>query len=90
MAGFHQRADEKEMFYFSPDAKIMGLPVKIFAGFDPGVPVALFQTSPKETVATSEQFVYDVDPTGQKFLVNTQEKNVSLPMTVVLHWGEKQ
>ena len=50
----------------------------------------LFQTTPKETVATSEQFIYAVDPSGQKFLVNTQENDASQPMTVVLHWGEKK
>jgi eukaryotic-like serine/threonine-protein kinase len=84
------RADEKELFYFSTEAKIMALPVRTTGGFDPGVPVELFQTSPKETVATSEQFIYDVEPSGQKFLVNTQEQNVSQPMTVVLHWGGKK
>lgn len=84
------RADGKELFYFSPEAKIMALPVKTAGGFDPGVPAELFQTSPKETVATSEQFIYDVDPSGQKFLVNAQAQNISQPMTVVLHWGEKK
>jgi len=68
----------------------MALPVKTAGGFDPGVPVELFQTSPKETVATSEQFIYDVDPSGQKFLVNTQEHNTLQPMTVVLRWAEKK
>jgi eukaryotic-like serine/threonine-protein kinase len=84
------RGDQKELFYFSPEAKIMALPVKTTGGFDPGVPAELFQTTPKETVATSEQFIYAVDPSGQKFLVNTQEHNALQPMTVVLHWGEKK
>ncbi|HUN62260.1 MAG TPA: protein kinase [Candidatus Sulfotelmatobacter sp.] len=83
------RGDEKELFYLSPDAKIMAVPVKSGAGFDPGVPVALFQTNPRETLATSEQYVYDVDASGQKFLVNALVKGVTVqPMTVVLHWGK--
>jgi len=83
------RGDGKEMFYLSPEAKIMAVPVKAGTEFDPGVPVALFQATPKETVATSEQFIYDVDPSGQRIMVNTQEKNFyTEPMTVVLHWGE--
>jgi len=82
------RGDGKELFYLSPEAKIMAVPVKGAREFDAGVPVALFQSSPKELLATSEQYVYDVDPNGQKILVNTQEKNVyARPMTVVLHWG---
>ncbi|HXX17653.1 MAG TPA: protein kinase [Candidatus Eremiobacteraceae bacterium] len=84
------RADGKEMFYLSPDAKIMALPVKTAGGFDPGAPVALFQTSPKETLAMSDQFIFDVTPDGQKILVDTQEKSVWQPMTVVLHWGERR
>jgi len=52
--------------------------------------VALFQTSPKETLAMSDQFIFDVTPDGQKILVDTQEKNVWQPMTVVLHWGERR
>ncbi|MGC2764359.1 MAG: protein kinase [Candidatus Acidiferrum sp.] len=86
------RGDGKEMFYLAPDAKIVAVPVtvKAGAGFDPGTPVALFQTNPKETLATSEQAIYDVDPSGQKFLVNTLVKGGDVqPMTVILHWGQK-
>ena len=84
------RGDGKELFYLSPDAKIMAVPVKTGAGFDPGAPVTLFQTNPKETLATSEQYIYDVDPSGQRILVNTMVKRRrGQPMTVVLHWGEK-
>ena len=83
------RGDGKELFYLSPDAKIMAVPVKSGEGFDPGVPVALFQTNPKETLATSEQYIYDVDPSGQRVLVNTLVKGGDVqPMTVVLHWGK--
>ncbi|MGB7495598.1 MAG: protein kinase [Candidatus Acidiferrum sp.] len=82
------RGDGKELFYLGADAKIVAVPVKTAPGFDPGVPVPLFQTNPKETLATSENVIYDVDPSGQKFLVNTLVKGADTqPMTVVLHWG---
>jgi len=84
------RGDGKELFYLAPDARIVAVPVKTGAGFDPGVPVPLFQTNPKETLATSEQYIYDVDPSGQRFLVNTLVKSEREPMTVVLNWGEKR
>jgi hypothetical protein len=81
------RNDGKEWFYLSPDAKIMAVPVKLEAGFGPGVPVALFQANPREVIATSEQFIYDVDPSGRRFLVNTQvKKTETQPISVILNW----
>jgi eukaryotic-like serine/threonine-protein kinase len=84
------RADGKELFYLGEDARLMAMPVQTGQGFNAGAPAMLFQTNPKETVATSEQFLYDVAPDGQKILVNTALKNAEVqPMTVILHWGEK-
>jgi eukaryotic-like serine/threonine-protein kinase len=84
------RGDGKELFYLGEDGKLMAAPVKTGAGFDIGKPVVLFQTNPKETAATSEQFTYDVTPDGQRILVNTIVTGEKVqPMTVVLHWGEK-
>jgi eukaryotic-like serine/threonine-protein kinase len=81
------RGDGKELFYLSPDAKIMSVPTKPEAGFDSGAPVALFQANPREVVATSEQFIYDVDQSGQRFLINTQVKKTDTqPMAVILNW----
>ncbi len=85
------RGDGKELFYVSPDAKIMAVPLKAGGGVDPGVPVALFQTNPKETLATSEQYIYDVDSNGQSFLVNTKVQSAyTQPITVVLNWGKRE
>jgi eukaryotic-like serine/threonine-protein kinase len=83
------RSDGKELFYLSNDNKIMAVAVKIGANFDAGAPAALFQTNPREMIATSEQFSYDVTNDGQKFLVNTQLKTAMTPMSVVLNWSAK-
>jgi eukaryotic-like serine/threonine-protein kinase len=84
------RGDGNELFYLSSDDKIMGVPVKTGANFDPGTPTMLFQAYPRETVAaTSEQFFYDVSRDGQKFLINTQLKSAITPMSVVLNWPSK-
>jgi Tol biopolymer transport system component len=81
------RSDGKELFYLSPEGKIMAAPVRTGANFDVGAPVALFQANPRELVATSEHFVYDVSKDGQRFLINTQVKNPDTrPMSVVLNW----
>jgi hypothetical protein len=63
--------------------------VKTGTNFDPGTPTALFQANPREMLATSEQFSYDVSNDGQKFLVNTQLKTAMTPMSVVLNWSAK-
>ena len=83
------RSDGKELFYLGPDSKMMAVPVKTGANFDAGTPTALFQANPRELVATSEQFSYDVSKDGQKFLINTQLKTGMAPMSVVLNWTAK-
>jgi serine/threonine protein kinase len=81
------RSDGKELFYLAPDGKIMATPVTIGANFDAGSPVALFQANPREMVATSERFAYDVSKDGQRFLINTQLKSALTPMSVVMDWA---
>ena len=84
------RGDGKELFYLSPDDKLMAVSIKTGANFDTGTPTALFQAFPRETIAaTSEQFFYDVSQDGQKFLINTQLKSAIRPMSVVLNWPSK-
>jgi eukaryotic-like serine/threonine-protein kinase len=83
------RSDGRELYYLASDGKIMAAPVTTGANFDAGTPVALFQANPRELVATSEQFSYDVSKDGQKFLINTQLKTAMTPMSVVMNWGAK-
>lgn len=83
------RGDGNELFYLSSDAKIMAVPVKAGANFDAGTPIALFQANPREMFATSEIFSYDVSKDGQRFLINTQLRTATTPMSVVLNWAAK-
>ena len=83
------RSDGKELFYLAADNKIMATPVTIGSNFDAGTPVALFQANPREMVATTEQFFYDVSQDGQRFLINTQLKTAMTPTSVVLNWAAK-
>ena len=83
------RSDGREFYYLASDGKIMAVPVTIGANFDAGTPTALFQANPREVVATSEQFSYDVSKDGQKFLINTQLKTGMTPMSVVMNWAAK-
>ena len=83
------RRDGKELFYITPDGKIMAAPVTVGANFDAGTPGLLFQANPREMVATSEQVTYDVSKDGQRFLINTQLKTGTTPMSIVLNWTAK-
>jgi eukaryotic-like serine/threonine-protein kinase len=81
------RGDSKELFYLASDGKIMSVSVADGPTFDAGTPVALFQANPRVLVATSELVAYDVSKDGQRFLINTRQKNPEAqPMTVVLNW----
>jgi serine/threonine protein kinase len=84
------RGDGKELFYLSPEGKIMATSVTTGANFDAGPSTVLFQANPREGLATSEQVSYDISKDGQKFLINTQQKQGdAMPMSVVLNWSAK-
>jgi hypothetical protein len=44
----HWRGDGKELFFLSSDSKMMAVPVTTGAKFDAGVPVPLFQVTPRQ------------------------------------------
>src|SRR5215831_6731619 len=80
------RGDGKELYYLSPDKKLMAVDVK-GAGdtFERGVPKALFDV--RVSNFTSAQARFAVTSDGQKFLVNnTIGETTSGPITVVLNW----
>jgi Tol biopolymer transport system component/predicted Ser/Thr protein kinase len=84
------RGDGKELFYLSQDGKMMAAPVTSGANFDAGTAVALFQSTPRPPVLVYDLFVYDVSRDGQRFLINTEVKQVEAePMSVVLNWPAK-
>ena len=83
------RSDGRELFYLALDSKIMAVSVTTGTNFDAQTPTVLFQANLREILATSERFSYDVSNDGQKFLINTQMKTATTPMSVVLNWRAK-
>jgi serine/threonine protein kinase len=84
------RGDGKELFYLSPESKMMAAFVTTGANFDAGTPVPLFQANPREMVATSEHVTYDISNDGQRFLINSQPRQTEMmPMSIVLNWTAK-
>jgi len=81
------RSDGRELFYLSPESKVMAVPVTTGANFDSGTPVALFQATPRQPIPIYDLFVYDVSRDGQRFLIITPVKEAeAAPMSVVLNW----
>jgi eukaryotic-like serine/threonine-protein kinase len=86
----HWRSDGKELFFLSSDYKMMAVPVTTGNNFDAGLPVALFQATPRQPISTNDQFGYDITRDGQRFLILTQVKQADTqPMTVILNWPAK-
>jgi hypothetical protein len=84
------RGDGKELFYLSPDSKVMAVLVTTSTNFDSGTPVALFHATPRQPIPLYDLFVYDVSRDGQRFLIITPvRESETTPMSVVLNWPAK-
>jgi hypothetical protein len=83
------RADGKELYFIAPDGKLMAAPVTTSnSAFEPGTPVALFQTR-MVTVGAGGTLIhpqYAVSADG-RFLINQPvEESTATPITLILNW----
>jgi Tol biopolymer transport system component len=80
------RRDGKELFYISPERKVMAVDIKTDSStFEAGAPKALFQTRLPGYPAPRNY--YDVSADGQRFLINNlPEEATSTPISVVVNW----
>jgi len=79
----HWRSDGKELFYITPERKLMAVDVNPQQTFEVGAPKLLFQTTVARYEAPNR---YAVSRDGQRFLINSAVEEVSHTMTVVLNW----
>lgn len=82
------RRDGKELFYFSPDGKLMVADVTEGPTFRASVPRTLFQVPVAQiahNAVSSQVFGWDVAPDGKRFLIDTATTSTE-PVTVVLNW----
>jgi eukaryotic-like serine/threonine-protein kinase len=80
----------KELFFLSPDYKLMAVPVTIGANFDAGPPTMLFQATPRQAFSLFDLFSYGVSRDGKRFLVIAQARETqTAPLSVILNWPEK-
>jgi len=77
------RADGRELYYLSPDFKLMAVSVKETGdGIEPSLPRELF------TVATPANLVspYEISRDGQRFLVSSAHEEPSQSLNVIVDW----
>ncbi len=78
------RADNRELYYRAPDARLMAVAVQTTVPFSGGTPQALFQA---RFAATNARGLYRPTPDGQRFLVVAPlGRDAMAPATVVLNW----
>ena len=77
------RADGKELYYLSLDAKMMAMDVRTESGLETSVPRQLFETHARANPFLAE---YGVTAEGQRFLVVDVVKEAPTPITVVVDW----
>jgi serine/threonine protein kinase len=81
------RRDGKELYYLSPDRRLMAVSVTSGTSFENGAPTPLFQTRVNPSISTGERNNYVVSADGQRFLVNNMvEDGASQPINIVLNW----
>ena len=51
------RRDGRELFYLAPVGRLMAAEVKTDSGFESGLPVALFQTHPRQPLSAMDFFL---------------------------------
>ena len=78
------RRDGKELFYISPDSKLMAVEVTTRPEFQSGTPQALFMTDLIDTGIRTGPMSWDVGPDG-RFLFIT-DSSIDASVTVVLNW----
>ena len=81
------RRDGRELYYISPDRKLMAVPVTIDGDvLSAGAPRALFDVQmPEQTPPYPTDYAVTTD--GQRFLVNTVVEQSTRPaLTVILNW----
>jgi Tol biopolymer transport system component len=80
------RHDGKELFFLSPDLKLMAASVQTSGStFESSAPVALFQTRAVTGGNANLKQQYDISRDG-RFLINTVTETSTVPVTLILNW----
>jgi Tol biopolymer transport system component len=78
------RRDGKELFFVSPDSKMMAAAVDTTGQFQPGAVTPLFTVATPPSISPGSR-QYAVTKDG-RFLMNVVQQSTSVPLTVVVNW----
>ncbi|MBV9498913.1 MAG: protein kinase [Acidobacteriaceae bacterium] len=84
------RPDGKELFYISPDSRMMAVDVSTSPVFRAGIPQPLFQTEMVDTGIRTGPMSWDITPDGKRFLIITATASDTSSLNVVLNWRAGQ
>ena len=83
------RRDGKELFYITPDGRLMAVPIRTNSGrftIEAGVPAPLFATHVGGAVQGANLQQYAVSPDGRRFLMSALVEPRTPAITVILNW----
>lgn len=79
------RGDGKEVFYITPDRKVVSVELNYGETVEPGTPKILFQTQIVPSIEARNH--WDVTNDGQTFLINTTAPSTAdAPIEVITNW----
>jgi Tol biopolymer transport system component len=83
------RRDGKELYYVSPDRKLMAVDIKGDSTLQVGAAHALFETRifAGSSVTQGWRQEYDVAADGQQFLMSVETEGSTPPINIVLNWA---
>jgi eukaryotic-like serine/threonine-protein kinase len=80
------RRDGNELFYISPDWKMMAVDVDTQPTFRSGTPRALFDTEMVDTGIRNGPMSWDIAPDGKRFLIISDASQSNSSLNVILNW----
>lgn len=80
------RRDARELFYISPDWKMMAVDVSTRPTFKSGTPHALFDTEMVDTGIRTGPMSWDIAPDGKHFLIISESAAGTSSLNVILNW----
>lgn len=80
------RRDGKELFFISPDWKMMAVDVSTSPAFQSGTPHPLFDTDMVDTGIRTGPMSWDIAPDGKRFLIISENAAEASSLNVILNW----
>ena len=84
------RRDGKELFYVSPDWKMMAVDVSTKPSFQSGTPHVLFDTEMVDTGIRTGPMSWDISADGRRFLIISENSSGASSVNLILNWRPDQ